>query len=134
MAGKNSRTMEISLIRTEAQYQAALRRIRVLWEAEPDTPEADELEIMAMIVTKYEEEHFPIEEPDPIEYIKVRMEELGLSQEDMVPYMGDKSNISKVLNRKRSLSLEMIRKLHRGLRFPLEALIAEPSLSASESK
>lgn len=126
--------MEISLIRTEAQYQAALRRIRVLWEAEPDTPEADELEIMAMIVTKYEEEHFPIEEPDPIEYIKVRMEELGLSQEDMVPYMGDKSNISKVLNRKRSLSLEMIRKLHRGLRFPLEALIAEPSLSASESK
>ena len=119
--------MEITLIRTEAQYQAALRRIRELWDADPDTPEADELEIMAMLVTKYEEEHYPIEEPDPIEYIKVRMEELGLSQEDLVPYMGDKSNISKVLNRKRSLSLEMIRNLHRGLRFPLEALIAEPS-------
>lgn len=121
--------MDIRLIHTEADYQAALQRIRRLWEAEPGTPEADELEILAMLVNKYEEEHYPIEEPDPIEYIKIRMEELGLKQEDLVPYMGNKGNVSKVLSRKRSLSLEMIRNLHRGLRFPLEVLIAEPNPS-----
>lgn len=122
--------MDIKLIHTEADYQAALQRIRGLWEAEPGTPEADELEILAMLVSKYEEEHYPIEEPDPIEYIKIRMEELGLKQEDLVPYMGNKGNVSKVLSRKRSLSLEMIRNLHRGLRFPLEVLIAEPNLNS----
>jgi HTH-type transcriptional regulator / antitoxin HigA len=119
--------MNINLLRTEADYQAALRHIRELWEAEAGTPEADELEILSMVVSKYEEEHYSIEEPDPIEYIKIRMEELGLIQEDLVPYMGNKGNVSKVLNRKRALSLEMIRNLHRGLRFPLEVLIAEPS-------
>jgi len=119
--------MDIKLIRTEADYQAALGRIRALWEAEPGTPEADELEILALLINKYEEENYPIEEPDPIEYIKIRMEELGLKQEDLVPYMGNKGNVSKVLSRKRSLSLEMIRNLHRGLRFPLEVLIAEPN-------
>lgn len=122
--------MDIKLIHTEADYQAALQRIRRLWEAEPGTPEADELEILVMLVNKYEEEHYPIEEPDPIEYIKIRMEELGLKQEDLVPYMGNKGNVSKVLSRKRSLSLEMIRNLHRGLRFPLEVLIAEPNLNS----
>ncbi|MCC9138843.1 type II toxin-antitoxin system HigA family antitoxin [Pontibacter silvestris] len=122
--------MDIRLIHTEADYQAALQRIRKLWEAGPGTPEADELEILAMLVNKYEEEHYPIEEPDPIEYIKIRMEELGLKQEDLVPYMGNKGNVSKVLSRKRSLSLEMIRNLHRGLRFPLEVLIAEPNLNS----
>lgn len=121
--------MDIRLIHTEADYQTALRRIRKLWEAEPGTPEADELEILAMIVNKYEEEHYSIEEPDPIEYIKIRMEELGLKQEDLVPYMGNKGNVSKVLSRKRSLSLEMIRNLHRGLHFPLDVLIAESNLN-----
>jgi len=125
--------MEIRLISTEADYQAALQRIRRLWEADPDTREAEELEILALLVNKFEEEHYPIEEPDPIDYIKIRMEELGLRQEDMVPYMGNKGNVSKVLNRKRPLSLEMIRNLHRGLRFPLEVLIAEPSPAISAS-
>lgn len=119
--------MTINLIHNEAEYQATLRRIRTLWDAEPDTPEADELEVLALIVNQYEEKHYPIEEPDPIEYIKIRMEELGLSQADLVPYMGNKGNVSRVLNRKRALSLEMIRNLHRGLRFPLEVLVAEPS-------
>ncbi|WP_181309075.1 type II toxin-antitoxin system HigA family antitoxin [Rufibacter sp. XAAS-G3-1] len=123
--------MDIKLIHTEADYQATLQRIRALWEAEPGTPEADELEVLVMLVNKFEEEHYPIEEPDPIDYIKIRMEELGLRQEDLVPYMGNKGNVSKVLNRKRALSLEMIRNLHRGLRFPLEVLIAEPSLPTS---
>lgn len=119
--------MDIRLIYTEADYQSALQRIRELWEADPGTPEAEELEILALLVNKFEEEHYPIEEPDPIDYIKIRMEELGLRQDDLVPYMGNKGNVSKVLNRKRSLSLEMIRNLHRGLGFPLEVLIAEPS-------
>ena len=83
-----------------------------------------------MLVNKYEEEHYPIEDPDPVEYIKVRMEELGLKQEDLVPYMANKGNVSKVLSRKRSLSLEMIRKLRHGLRFPLEVLIVESSLNS----
>lgn len=77
--------MDIRLIHTETDYQAALQRIRKLWEAEPGTFEADELDILAMLVNKYEEEHYPIEEPDPIESIKIRMEELGLKQEDLVP-------------------------------------------------
>lgn len=119
--------MDIRLIYTEADYQSALQRIRELWEADPGTPEAEELEILALLVNKFEEEHYPIEEPDPIDYIKIRMEELGLRQDDLVPYMGNKGNVSKVLNRKRSLSLEMIRNLHRGLGFPLEVLIVEPS-------
>lgn len=81
--------MGINSIRSEAEYQTTLTQIRALWEAEPNTPEADELEILAMIVNRYEEEYFPIEEPDSIEYIKIRMEELGLSQEDLVPYTGN---------------------------------------------
>ncbi|GEO05524.1 transcriptional regulator [Adhaeribacter aerolatus] len=121
--------MDVRLIHTEAEYQAALQKIRALWEAEPGTPAAEELEILVLLVNKFEEENYPIEEPDPIEYIKIRMEELGLKQEDLVPYMGNKGNVSKVLSRKRALSLEMIRKLHRGLRFPLEVLIAEPKLN-----
>lgn len=126
--------MNINLIHNEVEYQAALGQIRTLWDAEPNTPEADELEILALIVDQYEEKHFPIEEPDPIEYIKIRMEELGLSQADLVPYMGNKGNVSKVLNRKRALSLEMIRKLHRELRFPLEVLIAESSQTIQRTR
>lgn len=122
--------MDIKLIHTEADYQSALQRIREIWEADPGTPEADELEILALLVNKFEEEHYPVEEPDPIDYIKIRMEELGLRQEDLVPFMGNKGNVSKVLNRKRPLSLEMIRNLHRGLRFPLEVLITEPSTTS----
>lgn len=122
--------MNIKLIHTEADYQVALQRIRNLWDAPEGTPEAEELEILVMLVNRYEEEHYPIEEPDPIEYIKIRMEELGLRQEDLVPYMGNKGNVSKVLNRKRPLSLEMIRNLHREFRFPLEVLIAESTINA----
>jgi HTH-type transcriptional regulator/antitoxin HigA len=116
----------IKLTKTEADYLAALKRLRALWESPEGTPEAEEEEILTLLVKKHEEEHFQIEAPDPIEYIKIRMEELGLKQEDLVPYMGNKGNVSKVLNRKRALSLDMIRGLHRGFRFPLEVLIAEP--------
>lgn len=119
--------MAIHLIHNEAEYQAALKRIRALWDAPEGTPESDELELLTMVVNKYEEENYPIEEPDPVEYIKIRMEELGLKQEDLVPYMGNKGNVSKVLNRKRTLSLEMIRGLNKGLGFPVNVLIREPA-------
>ncbi|EJF10586.1 type II toxin-antitoxin system HigA family antitoxin [Pontibacter sp. BAB1700] len=119
--------MNIHLIHNEAEYQEALKKIRMLWDAPEGTPEHEHLEMLALVVNKYEEEHYAIEEPDPIEYIKIRMEELGLKQEDLVPYIGDKGNVSKVLNRKRSLSLDMIRKLHKGLGFPLNVLIGEPA-------
>jgi HTH-type transcriptional regulator/antitoxin HigA len=123
----NCKMEGIKLIKGEADYQAALKRIRKLWESPEGTPEAEEEEILTLLVKKYEDEHYPIEAPDPIEYIKIRMKELGLKQEDLVPYMGNKGNLSKALNRKRPLTLEMIRGLHRGFRFPLEVLIAEPA-------
>ncbi|MBX0334847.1 DUF2384 domain-containing protein [Pontibacter sp. HSC-14F20] len=119
--------MEIKLIRNEDDYQDALRQIKALWNAVPGTPDADKLEIFSMLASRYEEEHYPIDGPDPVEYIKIRMEELGLRQEDLVPYIGSKESVTEVLNGKRPLSLEMIRNLHRGLGFSLEALIAEPS-------
>lgn len=125
--GKTINNMNVHLIHNDTEYQAALKKIRELWDAPEGTPESETLEMLSLVVNKYEEEHFPIEEPDPIEYIKIRMEELGLKQDDLVPYIGNKGNVSKVLNRKRTLSLEMIRKLHRGLGFPLHVLIGEPA-------
>ncbi|WP_266204150.1 antitoxin Xre/MbcA/ParS toxin-binding domain-containing protein [Pontibacter kalidii] len=119
--------MEIKLIRNEEDYKDALRQIKALWNAVPGTPDWDRLEILSMLVSRYEEEHYPIDEPDPIEYIRVRMEELGLRHEDLVPYIGSKESVTEVLDGKRPLSLEIIRNLHRGLGFSLETLIAEPS-------
>jgi HTH-type transcriptional regulator/antitoxin HigA len=105
-----------------------LTRVDEIFTATPGSAEAKELELLLLIINKYEEEHYAIEEPDPIDYIKTRMGELSLKQEDLVPYMGNKGNVSKVLNRKRGLSLEMIRNLHKALGFPLEVLVAEPIL------
>ena len=118
----------MKLIKMEADYQSALKRIRVLWESPEGYLEAEEEEILTLLVKKYEEVHYPIVAPDPIDYIKIRMEELGLKQEDLVPCMGNTGNVSKVLNRKRAISLDMIRSLHRGFRFPLAVLIAESGI------
>ncbi|CAM3861797.1 antitoxin Xre/MbcA/ParS toxin-binding domain-containing protein [Pontibacter korlensis] len=119
--------MELRLIRNEDDYQDALRQIKALWGAVPGTPDGDRLEILSMLVSRYEEEHYPIDGPDPVEYIKVRMEELGLRHEDLVPYIGSRESVTEVLDGKRPLTLEMIRSLHRGLGFSLKALIAAPS-------
>jgi len=116
--------MIIKIIETEAEYEQYLARIEELFDAPAGTDDAKELALLVLLVNKYEEENYPIAEPDPIEYIKVRMEELGLKDKDLVPYIGDKGTVSKVLNRKRGLSLEMIRKLSRGLGFPVDVLIA----------
>jgi len=110
-------------IKTEADYETALARIEALWGAEADTPQGDELDVLFILVEAYEDEHYPIEPPDPIEAIKFTMEHKQLTRKDLEPYLGSRSRVSEVLNRKRSLSLEMIRNLHKGLGIPLESLV-----------
>lgn len=122
--------MHLSPIRTEADYEKVLERIDVLMEQEPEigSREGDELEILALLIEKYEEQHWQIADPDPIEAIKYRMEEMGLKQKDLVPIIGSKSKVSEVLNRKIGLSLSMISNLSAQLHIPLEVLV--PKVSA----
>jgi HTH-type transcriptional regulator/antitoxin HigA len=119
--------MDIQPIRTEADYKAALRQISTLMEADPElgTPEGDRLDILATLVQAYEARHFPIGAPDPIEAIKFRMEQSGLTVKDLEPIIGRSNRVYEVLNRKRPLTLAMIRRLHRSLGIPAEVLIAE---------
>lgn len=120
--------MNIKPIKTKADHEAALSRVEALWDAEPQTVEGDELDVLATLIDAYEASHFPIEEPAPIEAIKFRMDQMGLSPIDLQPYIGAKSKVSEVLNLKRPLSLQMIRKLSTGLRIPAQNLIREYSL------
>ena len=115
--------MDIKIIKNEAEYEAALTRIEVLMNANPDSPEEEELELLASLVEKYEGEHYPIYLPDPIEAVKFRMAQEGLKPKDMVTYLGSQSKVSEVLNYKRPLSLTMIRALNQGLGIPAEVLI-----------
>ena len=110
--------MKIKPIRTEDDYREALQRIRDIWDAEPGTGESDELEIVLPLVEAYEREHYRIDPPDPIEAIKVRMEDLGLSRKDLEPCIGSRGRVSDVLNRRRPLTLPMIRKLSEKLGLP----------------
>jgi HTH-type transcriptional regulator/antitoxin HigA len=115
--------VEIKPIRTEADYEAALAEIEQLFEAVPGTLEGDRLEVLTTLVEAYEEKHYPIPLPDPIEAIYYYLESRGLSRRDLEPYLGSRARVSEVLNRKRPLSLEMIRRLNNGLRIPAEVLI-----------
>ena len=117
--------MITKMIRTEKDYQDALERLHVLMDAAPASPAEEELELLSFLVEKYEEEHFPIDLPDPVEAIKFRMEQQGLTRKDLVQYIGSQSKVSEVLTRKRSLSLSMIRALHAGLGIPAEVLLQE---------
>ena len=114
------------LIKNEQDYDKSLSRIEELMDAKPGTAEMDELELLTALVEMYEERHFPISWPDPIDAIKFRMEQLGLGQKDLVPFMGTKSKVSEVLNGKRPLTLAMMRGLHKGLGIPAEVLLKEP--------
>ena len=111
------------LLKTESEYNDALKRIDELFDSEPGTPESDELELLVALVELYERENFPIEAPDPVSAIKFRMEQEGLSNEDMVKYLGSKSRVSEIFSRKRGLSVSMIRKLVSGLHIPAEVLL-----------
>ena len=120
--------MEIKLIKTAADHEAALKEIDRFWNAELDTLEGDRLDILITLVEAWEDKHEPIDPPDPIEAIKYRMEEQGLTRKDMEPFLGSRQRVSDILNRKRPLSLTMIRKLNQGLGIPAEVLIQETKL------
>ena len=115
--------MKLKPIKSENDYNQALERLEKIFDAKPETKEGDELEILGILIENYEREHFPIELPDPIEAIKFRMEQLDYSQNDLAEVIGLKSRASEILNKKRKLSLEMIRKLTEKLHIPSEVLI-----------
>jgi HTH-type transcriptional regulator/antitoxin HigA len=115
--------MTIKPIKTEKDFQDSLKRLEVIFDSKRGTPEGDELEILSILIEKYENEKFPIGFPDPIEAIKFRMEQMGYNQTDLAKVVGLKSRASEILNRKRKLTLEMIRQLHDSLKIPTEVLI-----------
>jgi HTH-type transcriptional regulator/antitoxin HigA len=114
----------IKPIRNAKQHRAALRQIELLWSARPGTPRHDRLEVLSTLVADYEERHHPIYPPDPVEAIRFRMEQLGLDRRGLEPSIGSRARVSEVLSRRRRLTLEMIRRLHRQLGIPAEVLLA----------
>jgi HTH-type transcriptional regulator/antitoxin HigA len=117
--------MNIQPIRTKADYKRALREVSAYFDNEPESgsEEGDRFEILATLVEAYEAKHFPIDAPDPIEAIRFRMDQGGLTAKDLVPSIGQQNRVYEVLNRKRGLTLDMIRNLHRNLGIPAESLI-----------
>jgi HTH-type transcriptional regulator/antitoxin HigA len=115
--------MNIKPIKTENDYNQALERLEIIFDAQSGSPEADELEILSILIDQYENEHFAINLPDPIEAIKFRMEQMGYNQTDLAKIVGLKSRASEILNRKRKLTLEMIRNLNEKLHIPTDVLI-----------
>lgn len=122
--------MDIKPIRTRKDYNNALDRVEQLMNAKVNTPEGDELDVLATLVEVYEAKNFPISEPDPIEAIYHRMEALDMERKDMERILGSKSRVSEVLNRKRKLSMEMVRNLHSKMGLPAETLIQDYSIRA----
>lgn len=120
--------MSIRPIKTKQDHKNALNRIEALWDAEPNTPEGDEFEVLVTLVHVYECEYYPIDAPDPVEAIKFRMEQQGLEKKDLVPMLGQISRVSEILNRQRKLSITMIRKLNEMLKIPLDSLIKDYEL------
>ncbi len=118
--------MEIKPIKTKADYQSTLTTIETLMMATPDSPDGDKLDLLVTLVEAYEARHFPLDLPDPVEAIKFEMERKGLTVKDLEPMIGKSNRVYEILNRKRSLTLNMIRKLHAGLGIPAEALIKQP--------
>src|SRR6056297_3427181 len=120
--------IDLKIIKNDTDYTQSLARVGELVELDPEqnTPEAEELELLSLLISTYEDEVYPIDMPNPVDAIKFRMEQQGLKYKDMVPFFGSKSRVSEVLNRKRSLTLPMIRALHRELGIPAEVLIADP--------
>jgi HTH-type transcriptional regulator / antitoxin HigA len=116
--------MDIRVIKTEQDYKSAIQRVEELWGAKKDTPEGDELDLLVTLVESYELRHYPIAPPDPIDAIKFRMEQMGMTKADMVKYFGSQSRVSEILNRKRKLTLKMVKSLYKGLKIPAEILLA----------
>lgn len=121
--------MDIRPIKTETDYDAALSEIDRLWGADDGSAEGDRLDVLLVLVDHYEAKHHPIDPPDPVEAIKFRMEQMNLTRKDLEPMIGSRARVSEIINRRRPLSLPMIRRLHQSLRIPLESLIHETRLS-----
>jgi HTH-type transcriptional regulator/antitoxin HigA len=122
--------MNIKPIKSEADYKLALKRLEEVFDAPIGTLESDEADILGLLIDEYEKIHYPIEAPDPIEAIKIRMEELQLKQVDLVDVIGSKSRVSEVLNRKRKLTIEMIRNLTKRLNLSSDLLITDYQLAS----
>jgi HTH-type transcriptional regulator/antitoxin HigA len=124
--------MNIKPLKIESDYQIALKRFELLFDAPIGTPESDEADILALLIEEFENKNYPIEAPDPIEAIKIRMEEMQLKQVDLVESIGGKSRVSEILNRKRKLTVEMIRNLTTQLNLSPSVLISDYSLSVNK--
>jgi len=116
--------MNLKPVKNKTQLNRALKRIDELWGAKPNTEKGDELDILMLLVEKYEEEHYPIPPSDPVEAIKFLMEQKALTRKDLEPFLGTRARVSEVLNKKRNLTLPMIKKLHDGLNIPYNCLIS----------
>lgn len=116
--------MKLKVLKTEEEYETALAEIEKLMDS--TRPDRDRLELLVLLVSTYEEARYPIDLPEPIEAIRFRMEQMGLKQKDLIPFIGSRSKVSEVLSRQRPLSINMIRKLHEGLGIPAEVLLKEP--------
>ncbi len=125
--------MNIVPLKTNKDYENALKRMELLFDAPAGTPESDEADILALVIDDYERKHFPIEAPDPIEAIKIRMEEMHLKQSDLVNEIGGKSRVSEILNRKRKLTVDMIRNLTSKLNLSANILVKDYQLSRRKS-
>ena len=117
--------MKIKVIKTQRDYNQALKRLEAIFDADATTPKGDEAEVLSILIEKYEDEHYSIEAPDPIEAIKFRMEQMNLDNDDLAKVIGYKSRVSEIFNRKRKLSLKMIRNLHDKLKIPYESLLSD---------
>ena len=124
----------IKIIKNEQEHEQALSRLVRLMDADlvPGSVESDELDVLALLIDRYEKEQFPMDLPDPVEAVKFRMEQQGLRKKDLIPYIGSAPKVTEVLNGTRSLSLNMIRKLSEGLGIPVEVLIREPLQKGAE--
>ena len=115
--------MILKPIKSETDYDAALARLEVIFDSQPESKEGDEAEILSLLIENYENQHYPITAPDPIEAIKIRMEEMNLKQKDLVGIIGGKSQVSEILNKKKKLNVEMIRELERILKISASVLV-----------
>lgn len=123
VAGRIGDRAELKPVRSEGDYEAALAAVERLWGAKSGTPDGDRLDILATLIDGYEAAHDPMDPPDPVEAIKFRMEQQGLTRKDLEPMIGTRTRVAEVLNRKRGLSIEMIRRLHDGLSISADVLI-----------
>ncbi len=117
--------MDIKPIRTEAEYAAVLDEVDTLWDAPEGSPEADRLEVLALLIQTYEARHHPIPEPDPIDLLHHVMDARDLTRKDLEPFIGSRARVAEILNRRRPLTLDMIRRLAHGLRLPADVLIQD---------